>query len=66
METDEEYIAEDQDIESSRTRKAAQCIQQNILQELWTVVGEAQALPETVAQDLILQVYMVYSILINY
>ena len=45
-------------IESSQTHKAAQQIQQNILQELPGVVGGARTLPETVAHDLILQVFI--------
>ena len=52
----EEYIEEDQGMETKRTQKAACRIQQNILQELRTVVGGAQTLPEMAAKDLILQV----------
>ena len=52
----EEYIEEDWETETKCTQKAAHHIQQNILQELRTVVGGAQTLPETAAKDLILQV----------
>ena len=52
------YIVEDRAIKSSQTCKVAQWIQQNILQELRGVVGGARTLPETVAHDLILQVFI--------
>ena len=58
IETEEEYIAEDHEVESGRNCKAAQHIQQNILQELRGVVGGAQTLSEDVAHDLILQVFI--------
>ena len=52
----EEYIEEDQETETKRTKKSARRIQQNILQELRTVVGGARTLLELAAKDLILQV----------
>ena len=58
IESEEEYISEDRETEGSRTRKAAQRIQQNILQELRSVVGGARILPEDVAHELILQVFI--------
>ena len=51
-----EYIEEDRETETKHTQKATCRIQQNILQELRTVVGGAQTLSETAAKDLILQV----------
>ena len=64
-EVEEEYIVEDQDTESSQIHKKARHVQQNILHELQTVVGGAQTLPETVAQDLILQVHIYFYIAIE-
>ena len=58
-EEEEEYIVKDRVIESSQTRKAAQQIQQNILQELHGMVGGARTLPKTVAHDMILQVFII-------
>ena len=52
----EEYIEEDQETETKCTQKSARRIQQNILQELGTMVGGACTLPEPAAKDLILQV----------
>ena len=43
-------------METKRTQKSARQIQQNILQDLRTMVGGAQTLPEPAAKDLILQV----------
>ena len=54
----EEYIEEDQETETKCTQKSTRQIQQNILQELRTVVGGAQTLSEPAAKDLILQVKM--------
>ena len=45
-------------METKFTQKAAHRIQQNILQELRTMVGGAQTLLEMAAKDLILQVMM--------
>ena len=52
----EEYIEEDQETETKHTQKSTHQIQQNILQELRTMVGGARTLPELAAKDLILQV----------
>ena len=52
----EEYIEKDRETETKRTQKSGHQIQQNILQELRTMVGGAQTLPELAAKDLILQV----------
>ena len=53
---DSEYIQEDHETEIRRTNTAARQIQQKILQELWTTVGEAQVLPDAAAKDLVFQV----------
>ena len=53
-ELEEEYIAEDWDTVTKWTYKATRRIQQNILQELQTMVGGAQTLPETAAKDLVM------------
>ena len=59
LDDDSEYIPEDREVEVERTNKAARRIQQSILQELRTVVGGAQIIPENVAKDFILQVIII-------
>ena len=54
--SDSEYIPEDRETEIRRTSTVAKQIQQWVLQELWTTVKGAQALPDAAAKDLVLQV----------
>ena len=56
IDEDSEYIEEAREVEIEQTNKAARQVQQCIMQELRTVIGDAQMLPENTAKDLILQV----------
>ena len=60
LDEDSEYIEEDREVEIEQTNKAARHIQQSIMQELQTVIGDAQTLPENTAKDLILQVSILF------
>ena len=56
IDEDSEYIEEMREVEIEQTNKAARWVQQNIMQELRTVIGGAQMLLENTAKNLILQV----------
>ena len=53
---EDEYIYEDQEMETKGNRKTAQRVQTAILQDLRQTLGVAATLPEEAAKDLVLQV----------
>ena len=60
IDEDSEYIEEDREVEIERTKKAARRIQQSIIQELRTMIGDAQTLLENTAKDIILQASVMF------
>ena len=66
IDEDSEYIEETREVEIERTNKAARWVQQNIMQELRTVIGGAQMLPENTMKDFILQVHIPFFLFINW
>ena len=53
---EDEYISEDQEMETKRNHKTAQRVQMAILQNLRQTLGVAATLSEEAAKDLVLQV----------